>query len=257
LASNCFAIDRTAGRIHKDWGVTVDRDLNLLSSANVNILDPGAVAQSDAFGVAYSGIMTNAAKFPIMNMNDISLKFHKGTFDQQLSASNFTTSNIICKNFRIQEIDDGVFGKSVPAEIKEDGSCSVTSLNVAQNFVVRQNGEVLINGKLVSTGGGSLLVEDTCVLPSSSKCDLESLACGNIGKHDVADFVGNTVLHGDGERSDPLAFMSLEDSANRAEMLHMTHPEFEATSAESISRAMSRMSSIKGTQGTRLEGDIL
>jgi hypothetical protein len=248
LSSNCFAVDRTTGQIHKDWGVTVDRDLNLLSSGNVNILDPGTLTQSDAFGVAYSGIMTNTAKWQIMNMNDISLKFHKGTFDQTLGASNFTSSNIKCKSFRIQEIDDGVFGVTVPAEIREDGTISATSLNIANNnFVVRENGEVLVNGKLVCTGGGSVLVEDSCILPSSSKCDIESIACGNLGKPDVADFVGNTVLHGDGERSDPLAFMSLADSTNRAEMLHLTHPEFEATSAESISRAMSKMSSIKGT----------
>lgn len=247
LSSNCFAIDRTAGRLYKSWGLTLDRDLNLLSSGNVNIVDPGAVTVSEPFGVAYSSIMSDSAKWQIMNMNDISLKFHKGTFDQSLGASNFTASNIKCKSFRIQEVDDGVFGVTVPAEIREDGSCSVTSLNVANNnFVVRENGEVLVNGKLVCTGGGSVLVEDSCILPSSSKCDIDDIASGNFGKPDVADFVGNTVLHGDGERADPLAFMSLENNANRAEMLHLTHPEFEATSAESISRAMSKMSSIKG-----------
>lgn len=258
LSKNPFAVDRTNGMLNQDFGVTVDRDFNLLSTSTINVLDPGALTTGGPFGAAYSMIMTNAAKYEIANLSNMSLRMNTGTFDQQISTALLSASNAIIAGRQvltsrsnaevstlsiIDEAEDPLLGISTTASILTDGSAKFHSLNVNDNLIVRPNGDVLLNGQLVMTGSGRHIVADEDVIPSSSRAKLSDIQAGNLGKPDIHGFDKEINQYSSTDKTDPLAFIGVD---NRGEIITALHPEMSTSIAGSMSEAASRAQSICG-----------
>lgn len=261
LSSNVFATDRTLGRVHKSWGVTLDRDFNMLSGSKLSLLDPGALTTTGSFGANYSAVMSDAAKYPIMDFSNISLDFNLGTFRQSLLTSNFAASNIVvnnlissnvtCRKLKVTDGSTDLLGGSMPAEINQDGSASMYALNVNNNFLVRPNGDVLVNGKLVIDGRGSVICYDDAVLPATAGYQLSDLLSGNIGSDDLMDFADYQPNYSEQETTAPLNFSGC---VNKDDALQIVLPEMAPSDTASVydalSRAQSTAASVTASLGT-------
>lgn len=246
LGSNVFAFDRTVGRIQKHFGCTVDRSLNLLSTSTLNVVDPGTLTSNSVYGVAFSPMMSSNALWTVMDCSNLSLRLNKGTFSNELNTSNFFCSNVGTCNITTNHIKvtDGavdLLGGSLPAEIKSDGAARFYELNVNNNFIVRANGDVLVNGMLVITGAGRVVAYDDQVLPASSGYGLDDVLSGNIGADNTLDFCNLQPIYGDAETSTPLAFTDCENKNDATRVVN--DPQMSATDAETISLAVSRATS--------------
>lgn len=247
LSHNPFATDRTKGEINKSYGVTVDRDLNLLSTTKLNVVDPGVI-QSNAFGAAYSQIMSDAAKYPILDLSNLSCALKVGTFESNVvvAGSNVLRENTLVKldSLHILNLaEDPLLGSQVTAQIDNDGAARFKTLNINGNFSVRESGDVLLNGKLIGTRDGRLVVSDEDVIPVAGRTSLSDIQAGNLGAPNIHGFDKNLNQISSADKADPLAFLFEE---NREVLLNRTHSEQLPTIGESISDATARVQQATG-----------
>jgi hypothetical protein len=278
LASNCFVVDRSATQSNvQNFGVTVDRDFNMLSGKKFNLLDPGVLMPS-AFGAAYNPmVMSAGAKFPIMDFtgNNIDLQFKTGTFKQRVTTSNFEASNMTVSDFYANKISgtdvaaytvtgvtvnastfgssnltiygkddfvDGVVNKN--ATIKNDGTASFQALSINKNnFEVKSDGSVHINGLMVITSSGKVLVHDDEIISSGHRYKMDDVLSGNIGSTDTYAFSKDVALWDTAEVATPL---NMANTANEDEMLKILMGEMSESITESLNSTLDRVSSVTG-----------
>lgn len=278
LTCNCFAVDRSVSQSNvQGFGVTVDRDFNIITGKMFNLVDP-AVLMPSPFGAAYNTmVMSSGAKYPIMDFtsNKINLNFKTGTFSNSLITSNFEASNAIFTdcysnklegtfvtgmNVTAQTLNTNVFGGSnvtiygkddfvdgvtnANAQIKSDGTASFQALSVNKNnFEVRSDGSVFVNGLMVISSSGKVIVYDDDVINSSHKYKLDDMLSGNIGSSDTYGFSKGVALWDTAECAAPL---NMTNSANSDDMLKILMGEMRESITESIDSTISRASSVSG-----------
>lgn len=279
LACNCFAIDRSVSQSNaQNWGVTCDRDFNVLSGKRFNIIDPAVLATTSPFGAAYNTLlMTTGAKYPVMDFtsNKIDLNFKTGTFSNTLTTSNLFGSNATFSdlysnkiggttitgstvsgtvvnsaqfagsNVTIYQKDDFVDGvTNTTAVIKSDGSASFRALSVNKNnFEIKSDGSVHVNGLMVITSAGKVLVHDDDVIASSHRYNLDDMLSGNIGSSDTYGFSKDVALWDTAETAAPL---NMANVTNDDDMLKILCGEMRESITESVDSTISRASSVSG-----------
>ena len=278
LASNCFAIDRSVTQSNvQNFGVTVDRDFNMLTGKKFNLLDP-AVLMPSPFGAAYNpSVMSAGAKFPIMDFsnNVIDLRFKTGTFTQYLTASNFEASNVSFSdcftnkfsatdayatsltgatvnstNFNTSNIaifgrDDFVEGViNQNATIKSDGTAAFNALSINKNnFEVKSDGSLHVNGLMVISSAGKVIVYDDDVIASSHRYKMGDMLSGNIGATDAYAFSKDVALWDTAEVAAPL---NMANVSNDDEILKILMGEMSESISESLQDTIDRVSSVTG-----------
>lgn len=245
LSSNLFAFDRTVGQIQKNFGCTLDRDLNLLSTSKLNIVDPGTITANTPYGTGFSTIMSSNALYPIMDFTDMSFRMKSGQITSNLAlsnaaCSNFFSSNVSSKYIKVSSGETDLLGASLPAEIQSDGSGKFYSLNVNNNLIIRPDGSVIVNGVTVIAPSGRPVVYDDQVLPSAAGYNLDDVLSGNIGSDDILDFCNFAPSYGDEEIRSPLSFAYM---LNQEDATRIALPEHAASDASSVSFAISRAQS--------------
>lgn len=262
LRNNVFAVDRTVAKNRKSWGLTLDRDFNMLSTATFNVLDPGAIQNSETFGVTYSPVMSDAAKWEIFNASNMTIRMNHGNFSNAVRTSNVFSSNVACSNFSASNVTlsnlvvnspDALLGTTGVARINNDGSMQAYRLNVNNNFVVAEDGSVSVNGVTVITSGGRVVSYDDDLLQGASRYKLNDVLSGNIGSVDVLDFSSNLPTYDERETTAPLNFDQIYDKIQRELTLKSVHSETMASSVSgSLSSASSRAQSVSGMSFDRV-----
>lgn len=261
LTSNVFAVDRTIGKLNKSYGVTIDRDLNLLTNCKLNVLDPGAIQASEAFGVVYSQIMSDAAKWEVFNGSNLSIRLNTGNFINSIRTPLVTASNVACSNVTtntmtlsnlVVNVPDSLLGTTGAAQINNDGSSQFYKLNINNNFIVKEDGSLSVNGNTVITSGGRLVVYEDDVLSASSRYKLKDVLSGNIGKNDIFDFSKDLPTYDERTTTAPLSMDQIFDSIERQRTQKIVMPEMQNSISGSLSSASSRAASISGLPPDRV-----